>query len=503
MSANLINKFFGGMVRDEKSKQPGVCSNIEELDIFENHDYIRPTQIMSTDSMPASTEIYGYCADNADTVFGYGRETAGSKVRIVSVSSGGGTNPGAFATLFTASSVTYYISSPIEYHRCSSGDANRLYWLSKNGSTISLNHCTTSGTSETLDGTLTGLDGTNDKLGMRRVYGELYIMNGQYVAKVDDDGVFTEKAYTLPNGWEAVDICEAGTSAVILARNININANFCKGFFWDLTTPDSFDDAFDIPFGGPQWVVKHGEKIKIMCASGGKARFYQVSAYAGGVPTRLKGIELSNVGTEADATPISSSKMVSIKDDILYFGVYMSAKTGIYALGQLDEDKNFALVLAKRFDTSDYSLHVPRAMFIQGPNFYASFASNGTSTNTRCETQNSPTRSSNAVYETVVLDDENVLVDKKLMDVFLTTQPLPASTTIAVDISVDYASYTPIKRPDATDYTGTGLLVGAFKPKTGCKSFKLKLTFTSSGTNAIKLTGIGWMTSTDTTPAKK
>ena len=36
MSTKIITKFYGGMTRDEKSKSIGVCSNIEEFDIFEN-----------------------------------------------------------------------------------------------------------------------------------------------------------------------------------------------------------------------------------------------------------------------------------------------------------------------------------------------------------------------------------------------------------------------------------------------------------------------------------
>ena len=503
MSSKLINKFFGGITRDEKSKQAGVGSNFEELDVFDNADYIQPSQIMTSDAMPATTEIYAYDADNADTVFGYGRETAGDKVRIVSVATGGATNPGAFAILFTAASVTYYVTSPISYHRSSTGDANRLYWLSKSGATVSLNHCTTAGGSETSDGALTGLDGTNDRLFMRRIYGELFIGNGQYISRVDNDGVFTEKAYTLPNGWECVDMCEAGLSAVILARNINANMNTCKGFFWDLSSPTDFDDSFDVPFGGPQWIIKHRETLKIMCAIGGKARWYQVSAYAGGVPSRLKGMELINVATESSSVPISSQRMVSIKDDIIYFGIYKADKTGIYAIGQLDDDKNYALVLAKRFDTSDYSLHIPRGFFAQGPNFYGAFSDNGTADNTRCESLNSPTRSSNAVYETVVLDDDNGMVKKQITDAFVITQPLPASVSIALHIAPDYGSYVQIYRPDATSMTGVDTVVGNFKPKRAGKVFKFKAVFTSSGTSAAKMSGLGWSTAPFTTPAVK
>lgn len=503
MASKIITKFFGGMVRDEKSKQLGVCSNIEEFDILENQDYMIPTLIMESDSMPGSTDVKTYTADRSDTVFGYGRETAGSKVRIVSVATGGATAPGAFSTLFTAASVLYYSGAPIEYHSSATGDANRLYWLSKNGSTISLNHCTTAGASETSDGTLTGLDGTNDRLGMRRIYGELHIMNGQYIARVDKDGVFTEKAFTLPNGWEAVDICEAGNSGLIIARNININSNITKGYFWDLTSLNGFDDSFDIPFGGPQWVIKHRETIKIMCAINNRARFYQVSAYAGGVPSQIKGIELLNVATETSGVPISSPMSASIKDDIIYFGINKSDKTGIFALGQIDNDKNYSFYLAKRFATSSYALHVMSGLFIQGPNFYGAFVDNGTVSNSRCMTLNSATRSSNAVYETVVIDEDLPAMLKRLSEVFITSQPAPTSCSATVSVLSDYGSYSQIYKANGTSMVVTDTLASFSPKKSGIKSFKIKLSATSSGTNAIRFTGVGWTTGEQSTPSKK
>ena len=505
MGTKLINKFFGGITRDEKSKQIGVCSNVEEIDILENADYIQPAQRMSAEaSMPATTEVFSYTADNSDVVFGYGRETAGSKVRIVSASSGGSSTPGNFSTLFTAAAVLYYDLSPVEYHRCSTGDVNRIYWLSKSGSVISLNHCTTTGTSETLDGILTGIDGTDDRLFMRRIYGELYIGNGQYISRVDKDGSFTEKAFTLPNGWEGVDLCEAGNSTLILARNISKNHNISKGYFWDLTSSTQFDDSFDIPFGGPQWLIKHRETIKIMCAINGEARFYQVSAYAGGVPAQLPGMSLKNVMTEASTLALSSQRMVAVKDDIIYFSLYKTDKSGIYAIGQIDNNKNYALYLAKRFATTNYSLHIPRGLYIQGPNFYCAFTDNGTASNSRCATLNSPTRSSLAVYETVVLDDDNPTIVKKLKEVGIISQPNPnSSCAIAVSVDPDYSgTYTAINQADNTNYNITGQTVGIFEPKVDSKVWKIKISWTSSGTTAIKLTGLFWTALQEKSTAK-
>src|SRR5690606_26903468 len=139
------------------------------------------------------------------------------------------------------------------------------------------------------------------------------------------------------------------------------------------------DDSFDLSTGSPQWIFNDKENVRILCAHNGSARLYQLSgAYPGAVPTQLPGIIIRNVATDTSTQPVSTSKMVSTKDNILYFGLNKTDKTGVYALGQLDADKPVALTLSKRFHTSDYAKHTAIALYIQGPNFYGAFDDNGT-----------------------------------------------------------------------------------------------------------------------------
>ena len=507
MSTHYIDKFFGGIIRDDKSIVPGAGSNFEEFDIFEDANYIIPTQIMSAEaSFPSGTEVYAYTADYNDVVYGYGKETSGGKVRIVSVAGGGGTSPGAFSTLMTSADGTNlaYLISPIEYHKTSESNKHWLYYLTNASGTILLRRCQVDGTGEATVGTLTGLTGTFDRVSFRHIFGELFVVNGNFIAKVDKDGVFTEKAFTLPTGWNAVDLCELGTNGLILARNINRLANYSKAYFWDLTDTTSFTDSFDVPFGGPQWIQKHREKVKLFFAINGKAWIYELSgAWAGAVPSRLKGIEMRNIATETSTQPISSSRQVSIKDDVLYFNVWKTDKSGIYALGQLDTDKPTALVLAKRFHTSSYATHTPYALLIQGTNFYASFSDNGTFSAFRCMTANGPTRSSNAVYETITLDEGNPTTQKKISEGIVITQPLPANTSISLRLAMDYGSYVGLQRANGTNYQGTGNTNGLFKATAVGKTLKLKVMAVSDGTSAVKIVGIGYTSQPQGSTARK
>lgn len=508
-----INKFFGGIVRDDKSRVPGGAYNIEELDIFSNEDYIQPEQIFSDDTLPASTELYAITADNDDTVWGYGKQTSNNAVRLLKVTTGGVSNPGAWATQFTSADTTdiAYLPSPIQYFRRDDGNQDFLYYLTNASGTVKLKSYDITGDSEseTDSGsdamTLTGLNGSYDRLFLKVGFGELYAGNGQYIAKVDKDGVFTEKAFTLPNGWEAVDIVFVSDVAIILARSTNRLVNYCKGFWWDLTNEVQIDDSFDVPFGGPQWIQNHKETIKIMCAQNGKAKFYQLSgAFPGAVPIELPGLGLLNVSSDTSTQPISAPKSVATKDNILYFFVNKTDKTGMYAIGQLDSDKPWALILSKRLDTTDYSNHVGIALWTQGPNFYGAFSDDGTNGAIRCESENSPTRSSNAVYESIIIDDGNPFVDKQFEKAYITTYPMSASTDIDMSIATDYGSYTEIFRADGTSFNNQNGVLGMFEPKSAnLKVLRIKLEFTSNTTNAPKLTGIAVKITVQDNPGNK
>lgn len=483
-----IEEFYGGIVRNDKSRIIGASSNMEELDIFTNKNYILPETIFSADTLPSSTELYDYAVGDDDILYGYGKETGASKVRIVKLENSGASNPGSWATLFTSSSsdVAKY-EGVIEWHKTSEGGGRKwLYYIAGTNTLKRYGNLAGTPAEETV-GTLSGLTGSWDKPWVKRIFGELYIGHRQFVAKVDDDGNFTEKAFTLPNNWEGVDGVPISDTMGILCKNVNQLVNHSMIYQWDLTASSQFVDSIVIPMGGGQWIINHKEDIRVCCALNGELRLYQIS---GSFPIETH--KLDNIGTETGTQAISPAKSVAVKENILYFGLYKTDKSGLYALGQTDETTPVALVLSKRFGTTDYSKHKPTSTFIQGSNFYAAYDNDQVASVARCECQNSPSRSSNAVYESIWLDYGSSVKDKDLEEIYLPTYPLPASTKIALSIATDYSSsYTAVKRPDNTDYDNTGGVIGYFNSKIADKKvYKIKLAFTSNLTDAIKLVGI-------------
>lgn len=509
----IITKFYAGIVRDDKSKIVGGAFNCEELDIFSNQDYIQAEQIMSAQTIPASTEVYAYASGDRDgatnpVMYGYGKRTdASNQVRLIELASGGANDPGNFTTLATSTDTTNLSSlvSDLKFLRdTAASNPTSLYFIMGASATWYLvrwnigaaefqiwnGSAWAAGTSNA-SSDLTGLDGNFMRPTMKVIFGELYICHGQYIAQVDKDGTFTEKKFTLPKEWEAVDIIGIADIFLILCRNKNRSANYCRAFWWDGASASQFNDSFVLPVGIPLWIVNHQERIKMAAVGSGILRLFQLSgAFPGAVPIELPGIALPDIAADASTRPISSAKMVSEKDKILYFGLNKTDKSGIYALGQLDADKPNALILSKRFDTSDYSLHQPTALHIQGPNYYAAFDDNGTADHSRCESNNSPTRSSNAVYESIFDDDGDARLDKILEELVILSRPLAASTSIVLSVGVDYGSYVTKTRPDGTNFTGTNAVLGFYKPASRGKVLQYKMAFTSSTTNSAKITGI-------------
>ena len=493
----VINKFFGGITRDDKSKTIGALSNAEEVDIFTNADFIQAEQIVSADSMPATTEIYGYTAGDDDVVYGYGKETAANKLRIVSVASGGADNPGDFATLFTSADATNLpsIVSDFKFFRTTeASNPTKLLYIKGTGTTWNLYNYNIGAGTETSYGQLTGLTGSFMRPTIKIIYGEAFICHGQYITKVDNTNVFTEKAFTLPKEWEAIDIIPVSDIALILARNKNKLVNETRCFWWDLTAANSFEDSFSLPMGGPQWLYNYKEVIHVLCSINGIAKFYLSQAYPGSKPIEMPNFRLTGLAAETSTQPISSPKMISSKDGVIYFGLYKTDKTGIYALGQLDRDKANAFILSKRFATADYVNHKPTALLIHGSNYYAAYYDGATASTARCESNNSPSRSSQALIETVIQDADRPFQDKQLIRAYLSAYPLTASTSLDLYIDSDFSgSYTQVKRADNSIFNSLNGVLGLFKPTAfnNKKSFKAKVLFTSSTTNSPKLQAIG------------
>ena len=215
---SVIDKFYGGITHDDTDIDIGVALNVEEIDIFTNPSFIQPETIFATDTGIAR-KITGYTVADNDTGYAYGVSSDGD-VEVWSLATISVDNPGNWAT-FNESANDVHPNGCIIWHKWDNA-TSYVYYPTISGSTVTLRKLLISGPTETSVGTLSGLDGTGDRIPMIRANGELFIGNGQFISKVDDEGSFTEKAFTLPNGWEAVSFDLISDELAILCRSTEI-----------------------------------------------------------------------------------------------------------------------------------------------------------------------------------------------------------------------------------------------------------------------------------------
>ena len=486
--------WYGGITNNERDSTPGVALNVEEFDIWENEAYIRPTTIFAADSVIVR-KITGYAADPSDNLYALGRTDAGgTAVQLFKKTTAGANTPGAWnAATLTGESGAATDYSPLEY-----GEENNvgfIYYISGTNSLVKHNLTDT----QSSVGTLSGLGASFIRVPKLKMFGDSYWGHGQFIAKIDNgDGTFTQKKFTLPNGWEVIDMAPSGIHMAILARSTSLNENFCTVFYWDLVETSGPFDQIDLPTGGPQMIVNFNNGLWALCAKNGKLIIYIITA--DGViefPTKI-----DNIKTETDTQAIIPTASKFVKDNTLYFGLWKTDKTAMYSIGRVNHRRPYGITLGKRFSTSSYITQKPFAAIAVGPNFYANFDENGTPTNVKLEGNNSPTRSSKAVIETIYMDNDLPEFIKGFEGWIARTSPIPANCSIASTFRTDKAtSYdsasnqtldnsNSLDKPanitaDTNYYRQTKSLVGA--------ALQHKMSFTSSSTNDIKLYNTAYM----------
>jgi len=535
---NRIQNFYGGISTNDKDKVVGVCSNIEEMDIFSNVDYMEPNTIFGVDAT-ITRQITGYTIGDMNditvggTLYALGRTVDATPLaQIWRKTSADSISPSAWVAVKT-SAYNSNLQSPIAWHRVTvpSDDAvlgvGHVDGIVRSGSTATFttlfNHglttnniiaitvsgvdqveyngtfkgtvtgvktitYTVSGTpvtpattilaggitvsyaflyyvtgiqqltrAEITDSTspaafseatvsiadadhvsnpmvLSGLGAANNRIPMCRYNGELFIGHGRYIAKVATDGVIETYALTLPNGWEAISLAPYAHNMAILARNIAPGTNNCKIYYWDLANTTGFIDESVITMGGPQIIINFNESLWAICAINGSLNTYRIQDK---LPVLVHVLDDISLETNTQAIIPDATKFV--KDKAFYFGLWKTDKSGLYAIGQVEPGKPYALVLAKRFHTSDYSKHKPYAAISVGDNWYASFDDNTTASVAKAE-GTSQVRSSNAIYETIWLDLNSPETPKTWEGFLIGTKVLPANCQILVDAKVDNAT---------------------------------------------------------------
>ncbi len=516
----LQTLFYGGIQRDDKSLVAGGGSNVEELDILENANFVRPTQILTADTLPSNTAFHSYCEDplNGDG-YAVGGDNNGNAYAQVFQNTGiATTSPGGWVSRGTSSLPANPLSASTVHYEVESGATSiiptlAVYFLT--GQNV-VTKWTASGGIATTGWTLSTLTTSMGHVSFREINGITYICAGNYVSTIDPGSPstganFNEQGFPLPFGYVAIDIAQAGEYFFVLASSSNLLANKSVIFIWDGVS-QQYTDQIPVPMGGPQWIYNFKQTLTLCCASNGIMELFYLSAPTIGAichrypNIRLENVQLENQGLSGYGAnqghgygpyiiPISPSKSVFVKDDVLYFALWKLDKTAIYAFGQLDVKMPFALWLAKRFSTADYSAMVPFATYCFGAKIFASFQTgystegNAATNATFCDPATA-SRSSNAVFQSVWLDDNMPMNPKVLRKLYATAYPMPASCSITMAVSSDYStSFTNVYQNSNIVMNILNAIFAIFSSTgtTNKKLFQWRASFTSRATIATTL----------------
>ena len=518
----LQAEFYGGIQRDDLSNVGGGASNVEELDILENANFVRPTKVLSPDTLPANTSFHSYCEDplNGDGYAVGSDNNSSTDVQVFQNLRIASTNPSGWSSV---GSSTGLISVPISASTChyevESGATSiiptlAIYFVANGnhiGKWTSAGNCVT--TPMVLS---TFVSGTMSHISFREIAGITYICAGNNVSTIDAGSPstganFNEAAFPLPFGYVAIDICQAGEYFFVLASSSNLLTNKSYIFVWDGVS-GTYTDQIPIPMGGPQWLYNFKQTITICCCANGIMQLFYLSAPTiGAIVHKYPNIRLTNVqpddqtqqgmgGTGAHGNtfvaPVSPAKSVFVKDDILYFALWKFDKTAIYALGQLDTKYPFALWLAKRFSTGDYSQMIPYAAYCFGSKIFASFQTGywtqaNNATNASFCDPATASRSSQAVFTSTWLDDGAPMNPKVLEKMYATAYPMPAGCSISIGVAYDYGTnFTVIKQNSISIMNILNAIFAIFSSigTTNKKLFQWQALFTSRQAVSTTLT---------------
>ena len=467
----LQTEFYGGIQRDDLSNVGGGASDVEELDILENANFVKPTQVLSADTIPANTAFHSYCEDplNGDGYAVGSDNNSYTYAQVFQNRAISSTTPSGWSSEGSSSLVANPISGSTVHYEVALGATSiiptlAVYFIT--GQNV-ISKWTAAGGIATTVGpwTLSTLTTAMGHVSFREINGITYICAGNNVSTIDPGSPstganFNEAAFPLPFGYVAVDICQAGEYFFVLASSSNLLANKSVIFIWDGVS-GTYTDQIPVPMGGPQWLYNFKQTITICCCANGILQLFYLSAPTiGAICHKYPNIRLAKVQPENQSqlgygatgghgfiwpVPVSPSKTVFVKDDVLYFALWKFDKTALYALGQLDTKAPFALWLAKRFGTSDYSQMIPIAAYCFGAKIFASFQTGystqgSNATNAALCNPAIASRSSQAIFQSVWEDDDAPMNPKILHKLYATSYPMPAGCSITLSVASDYGN---------------------------------------------------------------
>jgi len=532
-----VTDFFLGEVNDKGSSQAGAATNVVEMDIFENKDFIQAEYGMSSAFNSDISPVYDFSVNKQDDDFwAYGDtyieigdfDPTGTTISGIfekrsqpindSNTARPNTEIAAYETSENSSLTTF-----TEWVYFTSGENGRLPTLERYNITDDDAPLTVQ--SDLGDTTTNEIQDPDAPVIMRIINGALYVMFANTITKIARDGTTTHTYEELQEGFNIVGATSAGRktdSMFVVCEPIETTTNKSRGYWIDLVNND-VDNYLDLPYGGVQWVENIASDVLMSFVEDNQFRVMALSQpFPGSTAGRLPNIKLTNVlDTQFDVFDDSKTNGLGIKpspsksvhtlDGEIFFLLNKDDQPGIYSISRIGPDQNYGIRLAHKLPGS-YPDQLGLAMGVYGNKKIVSYvdgydgtAGSGSSTFAVVEPDDSNTeRSNEGVYESVWFQFEEPTVDKDLKAVGVTTEPLPSNTEIRMYAAQDNESgYTQIYQADGSNMNETGTSYAEFRASSisEAKRVRFKMEIDGNGDDSPRVNAVGMLITSDNYPA--
>ncbi len=486
--------FFGGIAKYySEGLQKFRIYNGEDLDIFSNPNYVQPSIIFQDDNISNVTNVTGFALSSNGTLYALG-QTSTPRAVVYYKTTPIGNTPSSWSLRFTSSNAPATQGySPITAFITTEGgnQVEYLYYHTTSGSTHYLSrygNIRSTPSENSTFGTLTGLT-SSDRLAHLVYNGELFVANGNYIARVSSAGNFIDKSFTLPTGLRVVDfvpmvLTSGGDYLAILCSDTN-NPTQSQVVIWDMVATSGALAKIRIPVAKPQWIQKLGTNFLIGGVNPNNQ--FEVYVMTGLIVSDTPLFIIPNVDytLTRPVSPVTTKYSIT---NIFLFGIEGMYKSGMYAIGEPIEDQP-ALVLLHRFNTSYYGAHRPLAFIAVSDARYVSYYDGNNATYyVRLANGRKPTYSSQAILETLLLDGNAPYLDKSWDLIQIGTLPLPALTSIQIEARTNTIdTYRSINETSDTYSTPNAESQDFIIKGFNSKFIQFRLKFTSSGSSCPQL----------------
>lgn len=307
---------------------------------------------------------------------------------------------------------------------------------------------------------------------MRMAVGVLMICDGHYIAMLDYEGNFNNKALDIIPGNKAVCLLDMSNQVIIGSVE---KARSKQGWLWTWNKIE------------PSWIAKKsvGEKgvnamafieqgILIQAGTEGVLKYWDLSNL---VP--LKRIPGGGYVNPGGATEFKG---------LAHFGINGSTKSGIYSYGRTDKNDVYSLNLEYIPSHGKLSGVEIGAMTVYDGNIFVSWKDGTTYGVDTIDSANK----ANGIYEGLEFDAGRPFEDKLFRFIKITTKPLPTECSIVIKYKTNKAtSWTIAKRADGLElFDKVGETKSVHQIEGQGEVYEIRIELTSSGNSTPEILAI-------------